>query len=271
VSGVADTDVWAVGDQGTIAHWTGSQLVFEKSGTTVTLRGVHAISTDEAYAVGDQGTILHRKMGVWTQVGQGTTPQALTSVYADSARVVAVGSYGTVVYGTTTGTTTTFKLVPNSNTENLLGVSGAAGGTVAAVGALGLVLQVSSGGLSRVTLPAFSELLAGTAVGAGATYYVGQLGSVYRADGAGLNPVTGCPLSSLRSVSVTTNAAWIVGWDGTICEIAGSKVTSYPYVDQRWFNGVYAASATAIWIVGASGTLLHGYPNASTAAAAVAP
>ena len=263
VSGVSDVAVWVVGDRGTIGHWNGTQLTFEQSGTNVTLRGVSAIDTDQAYAVGDQGTILQRKQGVWKQVGAGTSPQALTSVYADSQRVVAVGSFGTVVFGTPSAMTATYKLVPNSNSENLLGVSGTPGGVITAVGALGIVLQVNAGGVSRVNIPAFSEHLAGTASSSAATYFVGQLGSVYRSNGAGPTAVTGCPLSSLRAVSTTATATWIVGWDGTVCEISGTKATSYPYSDLRWFNGVYAASATSLWVVGASGTLLHGLPKTS--------
>jgi photosystem II stability/assembly factor-like uncharacterized protein len=264
VSGLSDSAVWVVGDRGTIGYYNGRSLAFEASGTSVDLRGVWAVDATHVYAVGDQGTILQRGVAGWKQVGAGVTPQVLTSVYADAQRVVAVGSGGTIVLGTPSGAAMTFALVTSPNTENLLGVSGSPGGPVTAVGALGNVVSINGGSATRTPIPAFSQLLAGSATGAAATYLVGQLGTVYRADGAGLNPVTGCPLSALRAVSMVGSVAWIVGWDGAICEINGASVASYPYSDARWFNGVYAASTTSLWIVGASGTFLHGFPKGAT-------
>ena len=131
-----------------------------------------------------------------------------------------------------------------------------------AVGALGLVLSITGTTVTRVPIPNFTKLLVGaTGTGPTNTYYVGQEGTVFRVDATGINLVPGCPPSALRSVSTAGAVAWTVGWDGTICKISGANVTSYPYTDARWFNGVYAASATSLWVVGASGTLLHGLPR----------
>ncbi len=258
VSGVSDSAVWVVGDQGTIARWDGVALSFESSGTTANLRGVWALDTDHAYAVGDGGTFLERKAGVWAPVAAGLTREVLTGVWADAQRVVAVGSHGTVVLGTTTG----YALVPSSRGENLLAVSGTPGGTVTAVGALGLVLNLDGTTLSRFTIPAFSMLLSGVSRDAsGNAYFVGQQGTVYYSGGSGVNAVTGCPQASLRAVTTAGADAWIVGWDGAICQVSASGAVVHPFTDARWFNGIYAASPTSLWVVGASGTLLHGLPT----------
>ncbi len=259
VSGVSDSAVWVVGDKGTIGHWDGTSLTFESSGTTANLRGVFARSTTEAYAVGDGGTILHRVGTAWQQVAAGLTRQVLTGVWADASRVVAVGSNGTIVLGGAMG----YQLVSSSYQENLFSVTGVSGGLVTAVGALGLIVELNGTTVSRTPITNFTKLLTGVATGSSNTYLVGQEGTVYRADATGLNPVNGCPSSALRSVSTVGADAWIVGWDGTVCKVAGRKVTSYPYPEARWFNGVYAASATSLWVVGSSGTLLHGLPLAS--------
>jgi photosystem II stability/assembly factor-like uncharacterized protein len=256
VSGVSDSALWVVGDHGVVGHWNGTKLLWETSGTTANLRGVWALTADDAYAVGDAGTILQRTVSGWQQVAAGVTRQVLTGVWADTTRVVAVGSNGTVILGGPMG----YKLVPNTLGENLFGVSGTAGGAVTTVGALGLVLQLNGTTLTRTPIPAFTKLLTGVATGSANSYYVGQAGTVYRSDATGLNPVPGCPGTSLRSVSTVGANAWIVGWDGTICEIVGQNATSFPYSDTRWFNGIYAASPTSLWVVGASGTLLHGLP-----------
>jgi photosystem II stability/assembly factor-like uncharacterized protein len=258
VSGVSDDAVWVVGDRGTIGYWNGTTLAWEPSGTKANLRGVWALDAEDAYAVGDQGTILQRTASGWKQVGTGVTYQVLTAVWADTTRVVAVGSGGTVILGGATG----YQLIKNSFQENLFGVTGVAGGPVTTVGALGIVLDLNGTALTRTKIPNFIKLLSGATTGPNNSYFVGQQGTVYRVDATGINSVSGCPATALRSVATVGANAWTVGWDGTICEIAGTKVSSFPYTDTRWFNGIYAASATSLWVVGASGTLLHGLPVA---------
>ncbi len=256
VSGVSDTAVWVVGDRGTIGHWNGTKLVWETSGTTVNLRGVWALDTDHVYAVGDGGTILERTAGAWLQVGANITREVLTAVWADTTRVVAVGSHGTVILGGATG----YQLLTSPVGENIFGVTGTPGGPVTSVGALGLLLQLNGTTLARIPITNFTKLLTGAGTGPSSAYFVGQLGTVYRSDATGFNSIPGCPGTALRAVSSFDANAWIVGWDGTICEISGTTATSFPYSDGRWFNGVYAASSTSLWVVGASGTLLHGFP-----------
>jgi hypothetical protein len=275
VSGLSDTAVWVVGDKGTIGHWDGTQLQFEKSGTQANLRGVFVLSTDVAYAVGDGGTILERGASGWHAVAQGLTQEVLSGVWADATRVVAVGSNGTIVLGGAAPyqlIKATYQSGGKAYTvgENLFGVTGTAGGPATIVGSLGLVLQLNGTTLSRTPVTNFIKLFSAVAAGPNNTYYfVGQQGTIYVEDPAtGINPLTGCPATALRAVSTVGTNAWIVGWDGTMCSVIGSKVTSYPYSDNRWFNGVYASSANSLWVVGASGTLLHGLPLPSQAQAA---
>src|SRR5580704_2831080 len=91
VSGLSDTAVWMVGDQGTIEHWDGSRLTTETSGTTSNLRGVCAVDADHVYAVGDSGTVLVRTAGSWQPAAVGLTREVLTGVWADAQHVTAVG------------------------------------------------------------------------------------------------------------------------------------------------------------------------------------
>ena len=261
VSGVSDAAVWAVGDRGAIVRWDGAKVTFEPSGTTVNLRGVWAVDPDHVYAVGDGGTILQRVSGSWQAVGAGVTPQILTAVWADATRVVAVGSFGTVVLGSPGAADGGgYQLIANSDAENLMAVTGSTGGPATAVGALGLVLELNGQTLSRTPIPTFSKLLTGVATAPGVSFLVGEQGVVYESAGGALNPIAGLPATTLRAVSIVGTDAWTVGLDGTICKVSGATPTCYPYKDARWFTGVYAASPTSVWVVGASGTLLHGLP-----------
>ncbi len=59
VWGAAETDMYIVGDSGTILHWDGSSWSTSTSHTTVNLHAVWGTDGNNIYAVGDMGTILH--------------------------------------------------------------------------------------------------------------------------------------------------------------------------------------------------------------------
>jgi len=62
------TDLWAVGDGGTILHSAdGVTWLAQASGTTNDLTSVSAVAANDVYAVGDKGTILHYDGTAWTQ------------------------------------------------------------------------------------------------------------------------------------------------------------------------------------------------------------
>lgn len=65
---------WAVGDAGTILHWSGEAWTVQPSGTLNKLRDVHAVSPTEAYAVGDAGTVLKYDGTAWAPINVGQAP-----------------------------------------------------------------------------------------------------------------------------------------------------------------------------------------------------
>jgi len=73
-------DGWAVGDK-TILHWDGTAWTRIFSPTNV-LRSVDVVATDDAWAVGDKGTILHWNGTAWTAASSSaaTITMHLTSV-----------------------------------------------------------------------------------------------------------------------------------------------------------------------------------------------
>src|SRR2546427_7409028 len=73
VWGSASTDVWAVGDAGTILHWDGSAWSGFPSGTGNILYSVWGSASTDVWAVGDAGTILHWDGSAWSTVSTGTT------------------------------------------------------------------------------------------------------------------------------------------------------------------------------------------------------
>jgi hypothetical protein len=196
ISGAGENAIVIVGDNGLAAVWDGTTLRRESTGTSVNLRGVWALDASHAFAVGDNGTILERKGTTWTRLDTtaaltagldagagdaggaeaGATASALpvlTAVWADAQRVVAVGEKGVVLYRDAAD----FVRVPNKEVQNLLGVTGTAGGEIDAVGGLGVVFDVTATALTRRQIAGFTKDLAGATTTAAGSYFVGLEGS----------------------------------------------------------------------------------------------
>jgi photosystem II stability/assembly factor-like uncharacterized protein len=60
--GSSTSDVYAVGDAGTILHSIdgGANWKYETGGVTTNLNGVWGSAANDVFAVGDAGVILHR-------------------------------------------------------------------------------------------------------------------------------------------------------------------------------------------------------------------
>jgi len=93
VSGSSTSDVYTVGDRGTIGHSVdgGMTWTMQSSPTAVSLYGVWA-GPNDAFVVGDMGTILHSSDHgqTWTVQNSGTTTR-LRDVWASGDDVFAVG------------------------------------------------------------------------------------------------------------------------------------------------------------------------------------
>jgi hypothetical protein len=105
--GSSESDVFVVGEGGTILHYNGSDWSHMDSGVTETLYRVWGSSGTDVYVVGESGTIL-RYDGSWSDMASDTA-QTLSGVWGSSVNnVFAVGEEGTILhYVPDTATTTT--------------------------------------------------------------------------------------------------------------------------------------------------------------------
>lgn len=115
VAAVSPTDVWVVGDAGTILHFDGSAWMLIPANTNADLLAID-FSPDRTYAlaVGTQGTVLkfnpnaNDPSGDWAVL---TVPSAGTAfdyhtVFAGATEIWVGGSEGALLYATPTTTTT---------------------------------------------------------------------------------------------------------------------------------------------------------------------
>jgi hypothetical protein len=93
VWGSAPNDVWAVGENGVMAHWNGLNWALTPSGTTSTLRSIWGSGAADVWAVGgryQQGTIRRWDGKAWSDV---TSPpkQQLLSVWGGDFAELWIG------------------------------------------------------------------------------------------------------------------------------------------------------------------------------------
>ena len=98
VWGAAADDVFAVGQQGKIAHYDGSSWSSQASGTSSELLDVWGAASDDVFAVGEGGTILHYDGKAWSPMASGTT-RRLGAVWGSAPdEVLAAGASGALLH-----------------------------------------------------------------------------------------------------------------------------------------------------------------------------
>lgn len=90
-------DVFAVGENGAIIHYDGTTWNAMTSGVSVALHGIYGTAADNLYVVGDSGVVLHYNGAAWSVLLAGGI--SLRDVWADDRQVVAVGDDGLILVG----------------------------------------------------------------------------------------------------------------------------------------------------------------------------
>lgn len=96
--GTSDTNVWAVGDQGSISHYAGASFAQEPSSSTVNLNGVWGLAANDIWAVGNTGAILHydgTSWQPWTSKQDVGTDQLL-AIWGDQTNLWTVSAQGNI-------------------------------------------------------------------------------------------------------------------------------------------------------------------------------
>jgi hypothetical protein len=140
--GSLPTHVFAVGDNGTILHYDGTTWSTQASPVTNKLNSVWGFSDLYAYAVGDDGALLFYN-GTWTSpMPPGTFTVNLNAVWGLSGSdVFVVGDGGTIAHF---GGSPPGGFMDSGTTQNLYDVWGGSGADVFAVGANGTILHYSA-------------------------------------------------------------------------------------------------------------------------------
>jgi hypothetical protein len=261
------TDIFAVGNFGTVIHYDGKTW----SGTSVNANTLYAVwgsfltspmnlRPDDVYAVGANGAIIHYDGTGWTSMSS-PTQKDLHGIWGSwPSDIYAVGAGGTILlYNGTAWTQVT------SNTEqDLYAVWGRSPGDVYAVGAGATIMHYDGTSWTSATDLSSNETLVGMSgsLTTSELFVVGAEGSIWQFDGTSWNsnsvntyPFYGVWFNSATEVVAVGGGA--ATGNSTIWRFNGSEWNN-DYAGDQDLHAVWASSSSgAIYAVGAAGTILY--------------
>jgi len=258
VWGASGTDVFAVGDTGTILHYDGTRWTAQISGTAGALYAVWGTSGNDVFAVGGGGgPILHYNGVSWEAQTSGMTDSLYAIWGTSGTNVFAVGYSGTILHYDGTGWTPQI----SETTSWLRGVWGAGGSDVFAVGFGGTILHYNGETWAQQTSGTASPFYGVWGASGTDVFAVGNGDSIFHYNGTNwTGQSTGVVEPQLGVWGANGSDVFAVGNSGTILHYNGTgwdKETSGTFA-ALW--GVWGASGSDVFAVGSGGTVLHRAP-----------
>jgi len=268
VHGTSSTDIWAVGQGGTVLHDGGSGWSAASSNTSVDLNGVWALAASDVWVVGAAGTVAHYDGSSWAASSIANKP--LNDAWGSAANDVwAVGDGGTAMHWD--GASWSSQSTPAN--VNLLGVWGSAANDIWASGSSAVIVRydgsswVSVGGIPGHNYHGVSGR-SKTAAWIAGRKSVGGINYPVAMELSGASWVENDPNDSdVRLYAVWVDPAsgevWMTGRQGS------AQGPIFRYDGNAWtkthtagaiLNGIWGTSACDLWAVGVGGTVLHRGP-----------
>jgi hypothetical protein len=234
VWGTDTSNVWAVGDAGTIFHYNGNQWAQAASPTREALRAIWGSSANDVWAIGYDATnarsLLIRYDGnTWRDMGY-------------------VSAWDNLVFQSISGT---------GPRDVWIAAAGDNGSKLFHFGALGnWTDETPQGGVAGWLRSIWVTPTSGWAVGTGAMLH---------SDSNTWMPVDPLPTTSnLQRVSgIAANDAWLIGWYNfdLLTELLHFNGTAWtpvdPAQDKPLMESLFARSESDVWFVGFNGGVLH--------------
>ena len=256
VWGASGSNIFVVGDNGTILRYNGSVWGSMTSGTANDLNGVWGSAGNDVYAVGTNGTILHYNGSTWNTMTS-NTPHYLKGVWGTTgADVFVVGDNGTILHYNGSS----WSPMNSTTSLELSGIWGSAADDVYVAGDQGLIMRYNGSTWNIVTggsSAGFLESIWGSS--AGDIFAVGEAGTILHFNGSAWssmpNPLTGS-LTGLRGIWGSSGSfVFAVGDEGTILHYNGSSWASMTSGTDKVLWGVWGSPALDVFAAGDEGTV----------------
>jgi uncharacterized protein YjdB len=273
--GASSTDIFAVGLNGTIAHYDGISWSIEPTGVSVTLRGVWGAAPNDVVAVGGNGTILRYRGASWSAEASGTT-EALASVWGSSPNdIYAVGTGGTVVHydgdGWTVDTTglaggATLTAVWGTSVNDIFVATNQGPGVGSPI------LHFDGTTWTEQANPTNEAMLDLWGVAPDTVFAVGDDGFVLRYNGTTWSLTTTLPVAGafLNAIwGTATSDVYVVSQDRRMFHYDGSTWAerAVPASAPDLFDLWGSSSAASVYIAGAGGLIARGFRGGSVVVA----
>lgn len=256
--GSSASDVFAVGELGTIRRYNGTSWNNSGSGTGNALYGLWGSSSDDVYAVGEFNAAVRFNGSAWSPVSTGA-PEHLRSVWGSSPTdVFVVGDNGRIRHYDGAGWAET------STGAFVEAVWGASAGDVYAVGSLGTVLHYDGSQWTPVGSGTGANLNAVWGSSPTDVFAVGDNGTIVHYDGTGWSPMTSGVANYLAAVWGTSSSdVYAAGIDGVLLHYDGIAWTPINSGTTAFLLGAWGRSNGDAYLVGDLGTILRGVRGAT--------
>ena len=243
---------WAVGDDGMVAFWDGSDWSLVESGTTAWLAAVSGWD-DLVWIVGEHGQIFVGDGTRWSAAASGTDCM-LHGVQAIARdRVIAVGERGCIMQWDGRA----WSRAETDTTSGLLAVSGARN-DLWAVGEGGTIVHCVEGRWLRASSPVRTDLHAVSVLAPGQAWAVGADGCVLHLKDDQWREVDVGRNVHLHGVFAFSNEdVWVVGDACTILHWDGRSWRAVPSDTREELFATYGADDRDVWIVGSDSLILR--------------
>ncbi len=257
--GTSASDIFAVGDAGTVIHYDGSTWVPMNSGTASNLSAVWGTSRCDVFAVGDSGTIIHYDGGAWTVMASGSDADLRSIWGTSSADIFAVGGIEIVLHYDGMNWSTMPFPGQGWNDCELNDIWGCSSSEIYAVGTMyPCVFRYDGSSWSGIHVDMVSDLEAvwGTS---SSDIFVGSVSSFIRHyDGStwtSQNTYAGDELNAFWGSSASD--VFAVSRRGTIAHYDGNAWSRMVSGTEWQLNSVWGSSSRDVFAVGDARVILH--------------
>jgi hypothetical protein len=262
VWGSSSSDVFAVGLNGTILHYNGSNWSTMTSGTTEGLNGIWGSSANNVFAVGGtaEGVILHYNGSAWTLMLSGSIAP-MEGIWGSSASdVYAVGDAGTILHYNGS----TWSAMTSGTSEDINAVWGTSHSNVFAVGAAGTILHYDGNTWSAMTSNTTAHLYGIWGSSPKDTWAVGTADAITHYDGSVWSSTHYPILLNHKGIwGTSASQIFMVGVNGMfpggyVKYFDGSSWSDMTIPDGCGaLYGIYGSCSNNVFAVGAAGVILH--------------
>ncbi len=257
---ISPSDIWAVGELGTLTHFDGTAWSAVASGVTTDLNAVWASSATDVWAVGASNKFLHYNGTSWAPV---TTAAAfpMNAIWGTGANNVWAagdnnGAGGAGEFWHWDGTS--WIRMPTGIPGALYGVWASSPADIFACGPGGLIIHYDGVGWKTKSSSTSNVLFGIWGSAPNQVFAVGQLGTVVRYDGTTWRTLpAGGSLQDLNSVFGDGKAVYIVGDTGTLLR-SSPTFDSFQPVTTGFSTHLYIVQPQGSngigWLAGSSGT-----------------